>query len=151
MFKYDFDPNAAQKSDKPPLLEPGKASFKVRNCEQHLSKAGNPSLKLELAVHDSRNARGTIFEYLSPRASWKIQQFLTAIGQEQLYNASGALNPAHLIGETGECSIKTDVSADFGDRSVVDRFLPSSRDPNDQQQRSAAEPDDFFGDDSIPF
>ncbi len=149
MFKYDFDPNAAQKSDKPQLLEPGKASFKVRDCGQHMSKAGNPSLKLELQVTDARNGKGIIFEYLTPRASWKIQQFLASIGQEQLYNASGALNPAHLIGETGECSIKTDANAEYGDRSVVDKFLPNQRDPNDQQARSAGE--DFFGDSDIPF
>lgn len=93
-------------------LTPGPARFMVRNIKdkddrgyQLMTATGHPKLDIELLVVDSTGVKGLVKEVLSANASWKVKEFLVALGVPQFYSESGAFDPNMLITLHGTCTL----------------------------------------------
>ena len=84
----------------------GEATFEVENYLQTVSKAGNPMVVVDFRLTDSRGKKGTRKDYfvLTVNASWKLFDFLSALGLEEQYY-KGEVDFNELIFMSGKCNI----------------------------------------------
>lgn len=156
MFNYEYTEEAAKKT----LPTAGPAKFSVRmvydkdrDGNQLLVKATKkPMIKLELFVTDCRGMKAVVYQNLSQSMGWKIKELGECLSLPSIYNASGAFNPNILLGKEGQCLLKIEDSG-YGDRCVVDKYLPSG---SDVPQTQVSPADTYpaaatFNDDDIPF
>lgn len=145
MFSYDYmseDKLSANAGSY--LLTPGPAHFVIRGFVDTnqdgtplISRASKaPMIKLDLSVTDARGKTASIYEYLTANNPWRIKQLAEAVGRPSLYSPSGTLNPRELLNLDGQCVVKTFSQEGFGDKTKVDKFVPSNR-PQGHQEYQA--------------
>lgn len=133
-----------------PTLEPGEAAFAIIKCEPRRGKKEphHKQLHIVMKVTDSRGGVLNVDEYLvatvgdepgMKRLATKIRDIANAINKPELYAPNRKLTPRDLVGGKGNCIIKTQVSDNYADKTVVSKYISAL----DQQEN----PDD----ESIPF
>jgi hypothetical protein len=155
MFNYEYKEEAAKTL---PTAGPAKFSVRMvydkdREGQPLVSKStGQPMLKLELFVTDSRGTKAVVYEHLTRAMGWKVKAIGDCLSLPSIYNASGAFNPNLLVGKEGQCLLKIENSG-YGDKCVVEKYLPSGSDvPQTQVSPAATYPAAVtFNDDDIPF
>ena len=104
-FEISNDQEANQKTTS--RLKEGPAQFRVIEAREGLSKtSGLSRIELKLEVNDIDGGKGIIYDYLSasPKSTWKIKQFLIAIGQHYKYK-SGEISSYDCLNQTGRCEL----------------------------------------------
>lgn len=86
-------------------LKEGIAKFKFVDAEETMSKKGNPMLVLNIRVTDPDNKSAVYKEYVVPANSWKIANFLSALGKREDYDRP-PFEWRNYQGQTGFCKIK---------------------------------------------
>ena len=117
------------------VLEPGECRFIIKSSFEK-GKDGMPlrtnsgvyKTIIQFEVSDSNNSVAQLFEHVTENTAWKIRQILDSVGRISLYSQRGEIDFNKIIGLRGKCIVKTEPARDtYPERSVVDRFLPSSQ------------------------
>lgn len=114
------------------LFEPGDYTFEIIGADDHISKAGNESIKLRLSIFDHTGTEHYIFDYLSPNSMYKLHQFCKSVGLIEQYK-KGELSTIFCLGKSGKARIglekgkpKNDGSDTFyDDRMVIKKYIES--------------------------
>lgn len=129
-----------------PVLASGQASFTVSGFEPTQSKENKtPMIKLTLDCVDHKGTKGKVFDHLvcTEKASWRIADFLDAIGKGELY-ATGNINSEQVMGAQGHCSLLTEKSekSSTGHRTDVKHYLipeGQAQDPSTHTNQDSAQ------------
>jgi hypothetical protein len=81
----------------------GDYAFEVTNAEETVSKVGNDMIELTLQVEGRKVWDRLVF---TPKAAFRIDQFLAAIGREIVDGEEVEIEADDLIGKTGRCRIE---------------------------------------------
>lgn len=115
------------------ILKPGRYAFRITRCDvDHISNAGNKSIKLGLAIEQD-GEQHFCWEYITKKhnpvtgkpyefAEKKLNSLLFVIGKPELMGKE--LTNQDLLGSTGFVIIKTETSPTYGSSNKVDRFVP---------------------------
>lgn len=89
-----------------PLCD-GFADFFVSEAQEVIATTGNEMIKLKLVANGEHGGQGVIFDNLvfTPKAQWKIKQFLCSIGLGSQYR-KGEIDVRDCLGASGKCRIK---------------------------------------------
>lgn len=98
----DFEPK--EEHELYDLLPEGEYDFYVKGAEKHLSKAGNLSIKLTLAVYNEMAKEYTLSCYLSPKYAKTLKHFCDATGLEEQYK-KGSLLPEMCVNMSGRVKV----------------------------------------------
>lgn len=95
------------------LLAAGECKFMIKSVADKddrgfelINSKGNPYLKIELVVIDSKGQKGLVMENISSNAAWKIKELCHAVGKPQYYNPNGEFEPSSLIGLQGRAMLQ---------------------------------------------
>ena len=117
------------------ILEPGEASFLINNIfdtnpngsSMSSSRTGEPMIKIEFEVTDSRGATGLVNEYIVASQAWKVKQICWAINKPEIYmeGKDSGINTKRMIGHAGMCVIKTDKPTDpkYNEKTTIAKFI----------------------------
>ena len=87
------------------FVEPGIYRVEIEKATETTSKtSGNPMIKLDCRVLLDEDAKGPIvWDHLvfTPKAAWKIDQFLASIGQAVVPGEEVEVEALDLVGQTG--------------------------------------------------
>lgn len=125
-----------------PVLATGVASFTVSGFVPTFSKENKtPMIKLTLDCVDHAGTKGKVFDHLvcTEKASWRIADFLDAIGKGELYE-TGNLNSDQVMGAQGHCGLFTEKSdkSSTGYKTDVKQYLIPEGQVNASQEEEAA-------------
>jgi hypothetical protein len=123
IYKYNYkDPKDMQSAFK--LLAEGEGTFKIKEAEATVSKAGNNMLVITHLLTDSRGASSLYKQYIldNEYQAENMYRICEAIGRLDLYSSAGT-DTRHLIGKSGRCKIKSELSEQFGDKSKIAKFI----------------------------
>ena len=90
------------------FVEPGIYRVEIKNAVEKISQNGNDMIKLVCKVLLKDNVEGPeVWDHLvfTPKASWKIDQFLASIGQAVVPGEEVNVEAADLIGTVGVAEI----------------------------------------------
>lgn len=122
MFK--FTPKTEQEALG--LLEKGNYEFIVKECNEKISRAGNPQLEvILLIVHDK--VEHLIYDYLSEEFMvFKLKHFIETLLGSNVYQ-EGSFNPKDSIGKKGMAKImvREDKDGKFPTKNSIADYLPS--------------------------
>ena len=109
-------------------VEPGTYKVKIVQAVEKQSQQGNPMIKLDCQVLLPSGTEGpTVWEHLvfTPKASWKIDQFLTSIGRAPVPGEDVDIDPVDLIDEIGVAVIGDEPGSTNPDHKFnkVERWL----------------------------
>lgn len=127
-FKYEEQPVQEVKITKNPILEEGLGTFYVQESRPHTSKSGNECLKITMRLYDKHGTECWYSMYVMPNNPLRLKFLCASIGKSYLYNANGVIDPDQLVGERGQCMIKTEISTnpEYANRSIIQSFVPLS-------------------------
>lgn len=103
-------------------LKPGRADFQIVAATECLSKNGNNMLKLQVRVWDCEGEEGTIFDYITSNAQWKIKQLLEAVGQGEQYE-TGEINSHSLENKSGKCVLLINKDPKYGNQPKIKFYI----------------------------
>jgi hypothetical protein len=124
------------------ILEAGRYEFRITRCDvDHISNAGNKSIKLGLAIeHDGEAhfcweyltkkldpATGKPYEFIEKR----LNSLLLVIGKPELIGKE--LTNQDLLSSTGFVVLKKETSPVYGESNKVERFVPEKKSAEVQQ------------------
>lgn len=123
-MKYDPISDEEMENQKG-TLTPGLADFEIIKAVDDISKNGNPMMKLQVNVVDSKGREGTIFDYITSNAQWRIKGLLDSLGNPDLYT-SGNIIPSDLVGGKGQAILflQKDKTGQYGDSIKIRDYLP---------------------------
>jgi len=90
------------------FVEPGTYEVEIIKAVEKTSQAGNPTIKLDVAVLLEGGTTGpTMWEHLTftAKAGWKVDQVLSSIGRAVIPGEDVNVEAEDLIGEKGVCVI----------------------------------------------
>ena len=106
-FKYEYKSDSELELTYKKLAI-GECKFMVKSVTDKddrgfdlVNSKGNPYLKLELIVIDSKGEKGLVRENISSNAAWKIKELCYSLGVPQFYNDKGEFEPSMIIGLQG--------------------------------------------------
>jgi len=88
------------------FVEPGTYEVEIVKAVEKTSQAGNPTIKLDVAVLLEGGTTGpTMWEHLTftAKAGWKVDQVLSSIGRAVIPGEDVSVEAEDLIGEKGVC------------------------------------------------
>lgn len=108
------------------VIDAGKYEASVFEAEEKISKAGNPYINVQFALHGEGLENRRVFGMMSlaPKALWKTKAGLLALGytKEQLSDPDFDLDVADLVGR--ECTVVVSVEEYNGkDQNKVSDIL----------------------------
>jgi hypothetical protein len=137
------------KPDRKPLSS-GFGVYLIWEAVRHVAPSGNESLKLSVLVKDEHGGSGFVTDYLSPKATWKIKQFLASCGMESEYK-NGELTPELCHRKEGTCRIESREGTKWF--NIVEYIKPAKKAGEKVALAPVGEP--FFGEedmeDDLPF
>ena len=89
-------------------VEPGTYEVEIIKAVEKTSQAGNPTIKLDVAVILEGGVEGPkMWEHLTftPKAAWKVDQVLSSIGRAVIPGEDVSVEAEDLIGEKGVCLV----------------------------------------------
>jgi hypothetical protein len=115
-----------------PLLEPGWGYFQIsrvdtltKDGKPLVSKKGNPMLKVNLQVTDSRGATEFVTDWIVSDLDWKIANVQEALQITNLYDKqTGRFDIALLQNKCGACSLDIQSSDQYGDSVRIKMYVP---------------------------
>lgn len=124
-----FDVNEtteAAKNDGFQLLPDGDYDAEVIECEEQVSKKGDPMFAVKIAIADPKggNFKHHVYDYISPK--WfqrKFKSFFDSMGQSALYE-TGNIDPAELIHQWVTATIRTQpAEGQYSEKNVVEMYV----------------------------
>jgi hypothetical protein len=122
-MSLEFDPLTEEQLFN--LMPAGDYDFYVKGAEKHLSKSGNMSIKLTLAVYDANGKEFTIPCYLTTKYMFLLKHFMDAVGLDREYN-QGKLTPEICFNLSGRCRVEVEEPEEgspFFPKNVIKDFL----------------------------
>ena len=109
-------------------VEPGTYEVEIIKAVEKTSQAGNPTIKLDVAVILEGGVEGPkMREHLTftPKAAWKVDQVLSSIGRAVIPGEDVTVEAEDLIGEKGVCLIGVEAGQTNPDHqfNCVERWL----------------------------
>jgi hypothetical protein len=86
------------------LVPPGKYEVEIVKATEKTSQSGNAMIKLECEIILGPDKKGPVcwdFLVFTPKASWKIDQFLASIGRKVVAGENVEVEALDLIGKLG--------------------------------------------------
>jgi hypothetical protein len=112
------------------LLSPGLAYCEVQSIDdigkdgQELkSRNGEPMLRIKVKVVDLKGESTNIWDYVVLTANWKIHNIQNGFNVSNLV-LNGQFNKSILFGKCAACSIKNEVSEQYGESTKIDSYIP---------------------------
>jgi hypothetical protein len=108
------------------IVKPGKYKLEIMSASDSVSKAGNEVIELKLEAAMPDGSKGPIiYENLvfSEKVFWKIQEFLTSIGNKIEEGQDVEVDSEDLIGRTCEAVLFVE-EYNGNERMKVKRWLP---------------------------
>ena len=112
-------------------LPNGDYDFEVASAEDRRGKDGGEQIKVQMVFFGPQGRKTTVFEYLTPKAVWKIQQFCDSIGIGDVFD-TGKLTARHIkpgVGGRATLSIQTDKTGQYPDKNTVAKYLNGTAAP----------------------
>lgn len=144
------------------LPPPGEYAVQVHNCDEVISKAGNPMLKIAAVIKGGDYDGTWMWEYITESAAWKLEQFSKAV-KVPLPASGDYINALDYIGAKGKVKVKHDNGGDSA-RLKIERWIdPAAKPKRDKGQvwarkraieksQPAPEPsDDEIDNEEVPF
>lgn len=109
-------------------VPPGDYTLRVIDAAEDTSKEGNDMIRLRLRViHDDDGREGPVlFDYLviTPKAAWKIDQFLAACGHAPDEGEEVHLDVGHMIGWECRAELAETAWQNRKNNKVLNYLLP---------------------------
>ena len=117
------------------LLDEGPGTFNIREVEQYdkfnrplITKKGDPKVRVKVEITDKAGISGIVYEHLTAKTGWRLGGMLKAIGKGSIYKAEGgSVDPRHLVGGSGACTIYNEDSEQYGIQNKVYKYLPTDK------------------------
>lgn len=139
----DFTPMSQEEIEREDRAKPGLYGFKVEECLEKMSKAGNPMIELKLIIYTDSGLEITIYDYLVSSVSWKLKQFCKSVGLIQQL-MMGKISEMDILNKTGICDVAYEKN-DNGEFLKVKKYLEKKSSDNPSSSGNA------FEDDDLPF
>lgn len=125
-----FEPKTEAEINEQRLLAPGEYDYEVQAAKDHVSSAGNESIKLTLRVFGN-DGKVLVDDYLGGTAkmAWKLRHYAESCGLLSKYE-SGEISPEDCEGRTGRCILdiqgerKSESGQMFRAKNTVKDYVP---------------------------
>ncbi len=152
--QVDVFADAPIKRDIKELIDPGIYPFRIVNAIDHVSKEGNPSIRLTVVYTLDDRSTAVVIDYLSPNALGRIKNFCAVANLMDKFD-SGSLLPEDCIGCEGLVDITISKAKDkgngefFPEKNSVKFYLNKNMEPKAKTVDSKKSEE--LIDDDIPF
>lgn len=130
------------------FVAPGIYPVEIEKAIEKTSQAGNPMIKLDVRVLAGKDVEGPlIWDHLvfTPKASWKIDQFLASIGQAVVPGEEVSIEAEDLVGTSGVALIGEEPGAQNPDArfNTIERWIFGEELANWKKGKAAKKSDDI--------
>lgn len=132
-------------------LPNGDYDFEVISAEDRKGKDGGEQIKVQMNFFGPQGRKVMVFEYLTAKAVWKIQQFCDAIGIGDIFD-TGKLTARHIkpgVGGRATLSIQSDKTGQYPDKNTVAKYLIGTAAPAKPMREPGDESENEFADLSL--
>jgi hypothetical protein len=135
MFDDEFEYDYFEPEDLNDLLAEGEGKFRITQVAPKLSSKGNPMLVINFDVMDANGKTGYCTEFLvrgndesqKKRLATKIRNLANSVNKPHLYEKGYKLKPNDLLGEMGNCMIKTQQGDErFPSKSIISKYIDAT-------------------------
>lgn len=135
MFDEEFEYDYYEPKDLIDLLAEGEGKFRITQVASRVSGKGNPMLVIDFDVMDANSKTARCTEFLvrgnddsqKKRLATKIRNLANSINKPHLYEKGYKLKPNDLLGESGNCLIRTQEGDDkFPTKSVIAKYIDAT-------------------------